>query len=97
MEDQLAATRLLAAEEAVAREAADASLRSEQLAARRLARGAISLLESLDTARADLGAQTRLVRLTHARAIATVGLVRALGGGWRTTSSPPSPVTPAGQ
>ncbi len=97
VEDQLAATRLLAAEEAVAREAADASLRGEQLAARRLARGSISLLESLDTARTDLGAQTRLVRLHHARAIATVGLVRALGGGWRTTSSPPSTLTPAGQ
>jgi outer membrane protein, multidrug efflux system len=82
VEDQLAATRLLRQEETVAADTAAAGSRTRGVAERRFANGTISRLSLLDAARADLIAQRRVIQLRHARAIATVALIRALGGGW---------------
>jgi multidrug efflux system outer membrane protein len=81
-EDQLAALRLLAAEEAARRETQSASERALQMAQSRAARGLASQLEVAVVRRDALQARRQLVRVKLARFQATVGLVRALGGGW---------------
>jgi multidrug efflux system outer membrane protein len=82
VDDQLSAVRLLAGEEAAARSAAEADSRARDIAARRFAEGNISRLDLIDIARAGLANARRVSRLHHERYIATVNLIRALGGGW---------------
>jgi multidrug efflux system outer membrane protein len=90
VEDQLSAVRLLAGEEAAARQAAEADARARDLADRRFAEGNISRLDLLDVKRAGLAEARRASRLRHDRYIATVNLVRALGGGWSDGRAQPS-------
>jgi multidrug efflux system outer membrane protein len=82
VDDQLSAVRLLAAEEDAARQAAGADARARALAERRFAEGNVSRLDLIDIVRAGLASQRRLSQLRHARYVATVNLIRALGGGW---------------
>jgi multidrug efflux system outer membrane protein len=81
-EDQLAALRLLADEDAARREALAASNRALVRAGSRTARGFASGLELAVVRRDALQAERRLLHVKLARFQATVGLVRALGGGW---------------
>jgi multidrug efflux system outer membrane protein len=81
-EDQLAALRLLAGEDAARREAAAASGRALRLAESRAARGLASQLDLTVVRRDALQARRQLLQVRLARFQATVGLVRALGGGW---------------
>jgi multidrug efflux system outer membrane protein len=81
-EDQLAALRLLAGEEAARRETQAAFERALQMAQSRAARGLASQLELAVVRRDALQARRQLVRVKLARFQATVGLIRALGGGW---------------
>jgi multidrug efflux system outer membrane protein len=81
-EDQLAALRLLAGEEAARRQTQAASERTLQMAQSRAARGLASQLEVAVVRRDALQARRQLVRVKLARFQATVGLIRALGGGW---------------
>jgi multidrug efflux system outer membrane protein len=81
-EDQLAALRLLAGEEAARRETQAASERALHMAQSRAARGLASQLELAVVRRDALQARRQLVRVKLARFQATVGLIRALGGGW---------------
>ena len=82
VDDQLSAARLLAEEEGEARQAAEADERARSLAERRFAEGNVSRLDLLDAERVGLAGQRRLSQVRHARYVATVNLVRALGGGW---------------
>jgi multidrug efflux system outer membrane protein len=81
-EDQLAALRLLAAEDAARREASAAAERAVQRGQSRAARGLASELELARVRRDALQAQRHLLHVKLARFQATVGLIRALGGGW---------------
>jgi multidrug efflux system outer membrane protein len=81
-EDQLAALRLLAGKEAARRETQAASERALLMAQSRAARGLASQLELAVVRRDALQARRQLVRVRLARFQATVGLIRALGGGW---------------
>jgi multidrug efflux system outer membrane protein len=82
VEDQLVALQVLAAQAAHQGQAATAAQRAEQLAATRFASGLGSHLELLDAQRAALRSQLARLQAETLRAQATVGLIRALGGGW---------------
>jgi multidrug efflux system outer membrane protein len=81
-EDQLAALRLLAQEDAARREAVDASARALGRVQSRTWRGMGSELELAVARRDALQARRQQLRVKGARFQATVGLIRALGGGW---------------
>lgn len=88
VEDQLSSLRILESESAAEERAVAAAQRSFDLSNRRYQGGVASYLEVLtaETAllqnqRADLDIETR-------RFVSSVGLVRALGGGWDTSQMP---------
>jgi multidrug efflux system outer membrane protein len=81
-EDQLSALRLLASEDEARRAALAASERALALAQSRAARGLASELDLTVVRRDVLRAQRQALAVKLARFQATVGLVRALGGGW---------------
>ncbi|KWC78536.1 RND transporter [Burkholderia cepacia] len=74
----------------------DSAARSTEAAARlslsRYAHGYVSYLEVIDADRDALNAQRQLIHSRQALAIATVDLVRALGGGWTPPSVAPQNV-----
>jgi multidrug efflux system outer membrane protein len=82
VEDQLLALQVLSAQAAHQAQAAAAAGRAAQLAGGRWASGLGSHLELLDAQRSALRSQAALLQAEAARAQATVGLIRALGGGW---------------
>ncbi|WP_412023983.1 efflux transporter outer membrane subunit [Burkholderia cepacia] len=69
----------------------DSAARASEAAARlslsRYAHGYVSYLEVIDSDRDALNAQRQLIHSRQALAIATVNLVRALGGGWTPPTS----------
>lgn len=82
VEDQLSALRLLAAQaEAQSRAVASAS-RATALSSTRYRNGLVSQLELLDAQRSELRNRREALQVRSAQYQATVGLVRALGGGW---------------
>ena len=86
VEDQLAALRLLAQQGDAERRAVDAAARATALSERRWQEGLVSQLELLDAQRSELADRRAAVEVKSARYQATVGLVRALGGGWEARS-----------
>jgi multidrug efflux system outer membrane protein len=84
VEDNLSGLRTLAeqAEEIDAAQAA--AQRSSELADKLYRGGRSSYLDLLDAQRNLASAQRTAVQLRSARALATVALIRALGGGWET-------------
>lgn len=82
VEDQLAALRLLRQQDAAEQRAVDAASRATQLSERRWREGLVSQLELLDAQRSELADRRAAVEVKNAQYQATVGLVRALGGGW---------------
>jgi multidrug efflux system outer membrane protein len=82
VEDQLSALRLLAKQEAVLKSAVDAAARTEALVASNHKMGLASQLEVLDAERNALRDRRQALLVNAARFQATVGLVKALGGGW---------------
>jgi multidrug efflux system outer membrane protein len=86
VEDQLAALRLLAEQGDAERRAVDAASRATALSERRWREGLVSQLELLDAQRSELADRRAAVEVKSARYQATVGLVRALGGGWEARS-----------
>jgi multidrug efflux system outer membrane protein len=94
VEDQLSALRLLA-EQADAQEQAVASAaRSTALSDARYRNGLVSQLDLLDARRSELRNRRQALQVRAAQYDATVGLVRALGGGWEARSRTPA-TTPA--
>jgi multidrug efflux system outer membrane protein len=82
VEDQLSALRLLGEQATVAGAAVDADTRATRLTDARFEGGLASRLEVLDAHRTELRDRRSLLQTRAARYVATVSLIRALGGGW---------------
>ena len=66
--------------------AVQSAARAAQLSDSRYRNGLVSQLELLDARRSELRNRRQALQVRTAQYVATVGLVRALGGGWDTTS-----------
>jgi len=82
VEDQLAALRLLDRQAQAQAQAVQAAARATVLSGSRYRNGLVSQLELLDARRSELSNRRQAVQLQAAQYQATVGLIRALGGGW---------------
>jgi outer membrane protein, multidrug efflux system len=82
VEDQLAALHLLAEQAEAQSRAVSAASRSTALSDVRYRNGLVSQLELLDAQRSELRNRRQALQVRAAQYQATVGLVRALGGGW---------------
>jgi outer membrane protein, multidrug efflux system len=82
VEDQLAALRLLSDQAGAQTQAVDAAVRATGLSDSRYRNGLVSQLELLDARRSELANRRQAVQVRAAQYQATVGLIRALGGGW---------------
>ncbi|RYY72686.1 MAG: efflux transporter outer membrane subunit, partial [Comamonadaceae bacterium] len=82
VEDQLGELRLLAEQEQAQGRAVDAARRASAISETRYRNGLVSQLELLDARRSELRNRRQALQVRSAQYQATVGLVRALGGGW---------------
>lgn len=82
VEDQLSSLRLLAEQAAAQTRAVDAAARTTSLSDVRYRNGLVSQLDLLDARRSELRNRRQALQVRAAQYQATVGLVRALGGGW---------------
>lgn len=82
VEDQLSALRLLAQQSEAQGRAVSAAARATQLSQSRYRNGLVSQLDLLDAQRSELANRRQALQVRSAQYQATVGLVRALGGGW---------------
>ena len=87
VEDQLSALRLLADQSQAQSRAVDSATRATVLSASRYRNGLVSQLELLDAQRSELSNRRQALQVKAAQYLATVGLVRALGGGWEAPAS----------
>ena len=82
VEDQLAALHLLAEQADAQSRAVASAARTTELSDARYRGGFVSQLELLDAQRSELRNRRQALQVRSAQYQATVGLVRALGGGW---------------
>jgi len=82
VEDQLAALRVLGRQARVQQGAVGLAARAAQLSESRHRNGLASQLELLDARRTELRNRRLALQIESSRQQATVGLIRALGGGW---------------
>jgi outer membrane protein, multidrug efflux system len=82
VEDQLAALRLLNEQSQAQGRAVDAATRATRLSDTRYRSGLVSQLELLDARRSELRNRRQALQVRSAQYQATVGLIRAIGGGW---------------
>jgi multidrug efflux system outer membrane protein len=82
VEDQLAALRLLADQSEAQSRSVASSSRATVLSGSRYRNGFVSQLELLDAQRSELQNRRQALQVKAAQYLATVGLIRALGGGW---------------
>ena len=82
VEDQLCALRLLAEQAEAQGRAVQSASRSTALSDARYRNGYVSQLDLLDARRSELANRRQQLQVRSAQYQATVGLVRALGGGW---------------
>lgn len=82
VENQLSAVRLLDDQSSVIATASAANLRAKDITEARHRNGMISRLAVLEANRTQLQSARDAVQNKFARYVATIGLVRALGGGW---------------
>jgi multidrug efflux system outer membrane protein len=82
VEDQLSALQLLAQQAEAQQRAVDAARRATALSDSRYRNGMVSQLELLDARRSEVRNRRQALQVQAARYQATVGLIRALGGGW---------------
>jgi multidrug efflux system outer membrane protein len=82
VEDQLAALRLLAEQSEAHSRSVAYSSRATVLSGARYRNGFVSQLELLDAQRNELRNRRQALQVKAAQYAATVGLIRALGGGW---------------
>jgi NodT family efflux transporter outer membrane factor (OMF) lipoprotein len=88
VEDQLSGLRILEAESAVEQKAVASAQHSRDLSSQRYQGGVTSYLEVLTAEAALLQNQRAAVDLQTRQFVSSVGLVRALGGGWDATQLP---------
>ena len=86
VEDQLAALRLLSEQAEAQDRAVSSAARTTALSDSRYRNGFVSQLELLDAQRSELRNRRAALQVKSAQYQATVGLVRALGGGWGGTT-----------
>jgi len=86
VEDQLASIRLLADQAEAQERAVSAASRATRLSDIRYRDGLTSQLDLLDAQRSELANRRAALQVRSAQYQATVGLVRALGGGWEVRS-----------
>ncbi len=82
VEDQLAALRLLHEQDLAQSRAVEAARRATQLSDTRYRNGLVSQLELLDARRSELRNRRQALQVKASQYLATVGLIRAIGGGW---------------
>jgi multidrug efflux system outer membrane protein len=90
VEDQLAALRILAGEAQSEAAAVDHSQKAEQIATNRYTRGLVSYLDVVYAQAALLANQRVLTQISGQRMVATVVLIKGIGGGWLQQPSPVS-------
>ena len=93
VEDQLASLRLLAGQAEAQGRAVTAARRATQLSDARYRNGLVSQLELLDARRSELRNRRQALQVRTAQYVATVGLIRALGGGWGDEAVPVAAAT----
>jgi multidrug efflux system outer membrane protein len=82
VEDELSALRWLAEQSQAQSRALDAARRASAFSGSRYRNGLVSQLEVLDAQREELRLRRQVVQVRGAQYQSTVGLIRALGGGW---------------
>ena len=82
VEDQLSSLRTLSEQARAQKVAVDASARATALSDTRYRNGLVSQLELLDARRTELANRRAATQVRGAQYDATIGLIRALGGGW---------------
>ncbi len=82
VQDALTATQLLAAQSAAQDRAVAAARRAGDLAQTRYDAGFVNYFEVIDAQRTVLGAERAAAQLSAQRLVNSVGLIKALGGGW---------------
>ncbi|RZL93863.1 MAG: efflux transporter outer membrane subunit [Variovorax sp.] len=84
VEDQLASLRILEAQSGVQARAVASARRATALSDSRYRNGLVSQLDLLDARRSELLNRRAALQVRSAQYQSTVGLIRALGGGWET-------------
>jgi len=82
VEDQLSALRILGSQSEVQAKAVASASRATQLSDARYRNGYVSQLDLLDARRSELRNRRQALQVRSAQYQSTVGLIRALGGGW---------------
>lgn len=82
VEDNLSDLRLLTDQTREQNNAVNASQRAEHLSQTQYQEGQVAYLDVIDAQRQVLQSQLQLSHLAGTQAVATVNLIRALGGGW---------------
>jgi multidrug efflux system outer membrane protein len=82
VEDSLSDLRILEGQTATQGKAWEASGRAATMARLQYTEGAVNYLDVIDAERSGLQARRAAVQLHGTQAVATVNLIRALGGGW---------------
>jgi len=88
VEDNLAALRILGEEAVTERAAVDAAHRSLSISTKRYRGGVTTYLEVLTAQTAQLANERTQADITTRQCVASVALIKALGGGWDTTQAP---------
>jgi multidrug efflux system outer membrane protein len=91
VEDGLTSQRLLAEQSEQQDKAAEAATRTTDLTQKRYDQGDTNYFEVVDAQRNSLAAQRAAIQTRGQRLLATVMLIRALGGGWDETLNTPAP------
>ncbi len=89
VEDQLAALRILSGEAQSQSDAVDAAKRAEEIAMNRYKAGLVGYLDVVFAQTTLLSNERVATQISGQRTVATVVLVKALGGGWLGVSAPP--------
>ncbi|MBC7377625.1 MAG: efflux transporter outer membrane subunit [Burkholderiaceae bacterium] len=82
VEDQLSALQSLAVQSQLQAQAVASATRALQLSDARYRNGLVSQLELLDARRSELSSRRQALQVRAAQYQSTVGLIKALGGGW---------------
>src|SRR6202022_4416917 len=91
VEDQLAALRILSGEAQSENDAVEDAKRAEEIAINRYKAGLVGYLDVVFAATTLLSSERVATQISGQRMVATVVLVKALGGGWLGGPAPPQP------